>query len=73
MEEKNCRDRVCQLFLSASPPFFFLQHSSVDSLDKLFLPAAAAERKSRNVPARTTASIAIRMVFLLLMVVDFFI
>jgi len=71
MEEKNCWEKPSQMVLSASPEFF-LQHWSRDSLQALFLSVAAADRSTKNALVNIRASIAIRMVFLLLMVVDFF-
>lgn len=72
MEEKNWRDRFSQVALLGLPVSFFLQHSSIDSLQALLLPVEAAERNTIKAPAKTTASIAIRMVCLLLMIVDLF-
>jgi hypothetical protein len=70
MEEKKCCERLSHPALTV-PPCFFLQHCSKDSLQGLFLPVEAAELKTRKALVSTTARIASRMVFLLL-IVDFF-
>ena len=68
IEEKNCRDRCSQLFWSGSPVFFFLEQSSMVSLQELFLGADAAEISKNIEPARTMATMAIRIVLLLIFV-----
>jgi len=70
MEEKKCCERLSHPALTAAP-CFFLQHGSVVSLQVLFLPVEAVELKTRKALVSTTARIASRMVFLLL-IVDFF-
>ena len=72
MEEKNCCERLSQTVFPASAGFF-LQHCSRDSLQARFLPVDMAELKKRKAPVSATVSMAIRMVFLLLMAIDFFI